>query len=389
MPRFTTEATPVSLAFIVGQLGLGGAEQQLYYLLSGLDRQRFAPTVITLGAAAGEHWEAPIAALDVPLVRASREFGRPGRLLRIAAVLRGARAALVHAWSFHANVYAAMGGRMAGVPIRFGSLRESYAGLPENALGWWSGLRGLDGLVTNSSTNAESLRATNSCSVPVHVVPNGVHVPEPASDSERERLKVELGFSATDRVIGTVARLDANKNLSMLLRAFHRLPPRLSVRLAIIGSGPTRDQLLNEVATLGLTGRVSLTGALPNAARYLPAFEVCCLTSRTEGTPNLLMEASAAAVPVVATDCGGSGEVVTHGATGFLVRSEDDADFAVQLERLLSDPAEATRMGQAGRQKVLSEFSIPAMVDRMTAVYSRQLAIKTGSAPAALARSSR
>jgi glycosyltransferase involved in cell wall biosynthesis len=202
-------------------------------------------------------------------------------------------------------------------------------------------------------------------------------VPREAEKDHCEQLKSELGFSATHRLIGTIARLDTNKNHSMLIKAFHRLSAAWpNARLVIIGKGPTRDQLMEEVLTLGLVGRVLLTGALPDAARYIPAFDVCCLTSRTEGTPNLLMEASAAGVPVVATRSGGSSEVIADGSTGFLVPLEDDTIFASRVEMLLANPEYAKRMGLSGREKVLDEFSVSAMVSSMTRVYSEQIAAK-------------
>lgn len=380
------KAEPLPVVFITGQLGLGGSEQQLYYLLSGLDRCLFEPTVITLGPAPNEPWVAPIEALDIPVIRVPRAFGRGYRLARIAAILRHAKATLVHSWSFHANVYAAVAGRIAGVPVRLGSMRESYTGLSQNALWRWSGLRGLDGLVTNSTTNAEYLRTGGVCPIPVFLVSNGVRVPRELEKVHCEQLKAELGFSSTDRLIGTIARLDTNKNHSMLIKAFHRLSSGWpNARLVIIGKGPMRDQLIKEVSVLGLAGRVLLTGALPDAARYLPAFDVCCLTSRTEGTPNLLMEASAAGVPVVATRSGGSSEVIADGITGFLVPLEDDAIFASRVEFLLAKPEYARRMGACGREKVSGEFSVSAMVTSMSRVYSDQIAAKQRwSAPVGL-----
>jgi hypothetical protein len=118
----------INLAIIAGQLGLGGAEQQLYYLLSGLDRTRFRPLVISLGVHATEYWEGPITELEVPICHVSRSLGRPVRTLKIAHLLWTADATIVHAWAFHANLYAAVAGRLAGVPVRLGSMRESYTG---------------------------------------------------------------------------------------------------------------------------------------------------------------------------------------------------------------------------------------------------------------------
>jgi glycosyltransferase involved in cell wall biosynthesis len=89
---------------------------------------------------------------------------------------------------------------------------------------------------------------------------------------------------------------------------------------------------------------------------------------------NLLMEASAAAVPVVATRCGASDEVLEHGLTGYVVAQDDDAEFARCVDRLVSHPPAARQMGAAGRAKMRREFSIEAMVGRMADVYEEELA---------------
>src|SRR5262249_11847828 len=101
------------LAFIAGQLGLGGAEQQLCYLLSGLDRSRFHPIVISLGDRADEYWVQPIKSLDVPLWHIGRSWGRVGRAMQIVSLLRSEKIQVVHGWVFHANPYSAIAGRLA------------------------------------------------------------------------------------------------------------------------------------------------------------------------------------------------------------------------------------------------------------------------------------
>src|SRR5215510_6084045 len=101
---------PFGLAFIIGQLGLGGAEQQLYHLLSGLDRSRFRPVVITLGPTPHEYWEQPIARLDIPVRHVPRSIGRALRVFRIAAILHLQKIQMVHGWVFHANPYSALAG---------------------------------------------------------------------------------------------------------------------------------------------------------------------------------------------------------------------------------------------------------------------------------------
>ena len=229
-----------NVAFIVGQLGLGGAEQQLYHFLSGLDSSRFCPLVITLGPRPDEYWRDPIAELGIPVQHVPRQFSRVFRTIRIAAILRAERIQIVHSWSFHTNPYAALAGRLAGVPLRLGSMRENYSLLTERLVRRL-GYVGLDALTTNSRSAALQVKEFGLTSAPVRFISNGVHTPETVNQADRLRLKRELGFSGTEILIGNIARLDGNKNHAMLLRAFASLTEKWpDLRLAIIGDGPLK-----------------------------------------------------------------------------------------------------------------------------------------------------
>jgi glycosyltransferase involved in cell wall biosynthesis len=365
---------PIHLAIISGQLGLGGSEQQLYYLLAGLDRRRFEPLVINLGGRPVEYWEERITALGVPVWSISRTFGRVGRLARIARRLSSAGVAIVHGWGFHTNPYAAVAGRLGNVPVRIGSIRESVALTPKYNLLQWAGGRGLDVLITNSRAAADEVRRSGQTNADLHVVPNCIEVADIASPGERSQLKAELGFASNDRIIGTIGRMDSNKNHSMLVKAFATVASQWpELHLLIIGDGPLMSQVVSEASALGVGDRVHCPGAKPRAARFLTALDVCCLTSQTEGMPNLLMEASAAALPVVSTRCGGTSEVIDHGVTGFLVATGDSSQFAAQLSMLLSDPELSRKMGEAGRVRMCGEFRVETMVTRTMGVYEEAL----------------
>jgi glycosyltransferase involved in cell wall biosynthesis len=237
------------------------------------------------------------------------------------------------------------------------------------------GYRGLDILITNSAMAAAQVCKFRRTRALIRVVPNGVHTPPQVSQTERSRLKSELGFSNDHLLIGSIGRIDSNKNHAMLLHAFAALTKKWpALRLVIIGNGPLKSQLAAVAEQLGISERVRLPGAIPLAARYLPAMEVCCLTSYTEGMPNLIMEAAAAGLPVVSTTCGGSVELIESDVTGFLVSPNDAADMARRLDLLLANAEQSHRIGQAGREKMRRECSVEIMVTRMTQVYEEALA---------------
>jgi glycosyltransferase involved in cell wall biosynthesis len=368
---------PLKVAFIVGQLGLGGAEQQLYHLLSGLERSRISPVIITLGPNPDEYWVQPITNLGIPVIHVPRSLGRILRLFHIARILRTEQVEIVHAWVFHANPYSALAGRLARIPLRFGSMREAYIGLPDKKLIRWVGYRGLDILITNSAESAQQLQNFELTKSSVEYVPNGVSIPARLSPTERNRLKSALGFSDSHILIGSIGRLDHNKNFAMLIRVFATLAMTWpALRLVIIGEGPARSQLTAAAEEFGVANKVCLPGVISLASRYLPAMEVCCLTSYTEGMPNVIMEAAAAGLPVVSTDCGDSVNLIEHGVSGYLVSANDDTSMSGYLNMLLANPAQTMRMGDEGQEKMRREFSVKAMVARMIQIYEQALADK-------------
>jgi glycosyltransferase involved in cell wall biosynthesis len=377
MMGFGRAEMPFGLAFIAGQLVLGGAEQQLYYLLSGLDRSRFRPVVVSLGARPDEYWTQPIKSLGIPLWHVARSLGRVGRARHIARLLCSEKIQIVHGWDLHTNPYAAVAGRLAGILLRLGSMRLNYKALADNKLVRWVGYRGLDVLIANSAIAAEQVHQLRLTRARVRVVPNGVPMPTQMSQAEHSVLKSELGFSDAHLLIGSIGRLDSNKNHVMLLHAFAALTEKWpALRLVIIGDGPLRSHLAAMADQLGVTQKVCLPGPIPLAARYLQTMEVFCLTSHTEGMPNVVMEAAAAGVPVVSTRCGGSVELIECGVTGFLVSPNDAANMAKYIDLLLANAEQRRSIGQAGREKMGRAFSVKTMVSRMTQAYEEALAAR-------------
>ena len=361
------------LAYIIGQLGFGGAEQQLYHLLSDLDRTSFHPFVITLGPEPNEYWVRPIKELGIQVKHVPPLMSRAVRAVRIANILRSENQQLVHSWSFHTNPYAALAGRLAGVPLRLGSMRENYELLTEKLVRRL-GYIALDALVTNSRSAASQVKELGLTKASIQYVANGVSIPEPLSQIDRLRLKSELGFSDHHFIVGNIGRLDANKNQAMLLRAVVPLTEKWpELRLVIIGEGHLRSGLMSMARDLGIAARVSFPGNLPLAVRYLPVMHVCCMTSYTEGMPNFVMEAMAAGIPVVSTRCGDAADLIEHDVNGYLVSADDDVKMSQYLDILLSKSEQRIQIGKSGQTKMRREFSVAQMVRRMTEVYDQLL----------------
>lgn len=198
------------------------------------------------------------------------------------------------------------------------------------------------------------------------------------TDKYRPAARAGTGAPWTDAhfVIGTVARVSDIKNHRGLVDAFIRLRALLPeqaarLRLSIIGDGPLLPALREQVAAAGLQEVVWLPGARSDVAQLVPEFSVFALPSLAEGTPVSLLEAMSCALPVVASNVGGIPEVVTEQVEGSLVPPQDTEALALALGRYASDPVLARRHGEAGRARVVQQYSMAAMLGAYTALYAR------------------
>ena len=199
---------------------------------------------------------------------------------------------------------------------------------------------------------------------------NGIDAAPFGHSYEITRLRKTLNLENSRPVIGIVARLDPIKNHIGLINAMPRIVTQLSdTVLLIIGDGPIRSELENEVAALGLTDHVRFLGTRSDVPELLSLLDLFVLCSHNEGLSLTLIEASAASKPIVATNVGGNSEVVEQGVNGLLVPPNQPEALATAILMLLSDPATALRMGQAGRLKFESEFTLDTMVRKYEELY--------------------
>lgn len=367
---------PLRILFLAGQLGLGGAERQLYYLSMGLDRQQFTAHILTLNPGGGDYWETPLREAGIPVTGVPRAHtGR--RIFSIRRFIRQWRPDLIHVFHFFANAYGVLARWPGRTPllgsIRFWPTQERIERIPFAPWRWLC-LRGVDALICNSQTAVTTLQQHYNKLPPLYAIPNGVPLPADAAPERRAAAWEQLGRRPGELWLGYTGWLNENKNVSLLLRALARLQPALpQLRLALVGDGPLRAQLEAEAQALGLADCTTFYGQLPQAEAIMPAFDVICLPSHSEGMPNVLMEAAAAGVPAVATNVGGVAEVVRDGETGFLVPAGDEDQLVGCLNCLLTNEALRQQMGAAAQRFARDHLSIPRMVAQYQTLYMAQV----------------
>jgi glycosyltransferase involved in cell wall biosynthesis len=217
-----------------------------------------------------------------------------------------------------------------------------------NQLDRWS-LRAAHRIITVSHAFASQLAHLGMPLERICVLHNSVSRGQVAcvKDEEVRRLRASLGIADDERVVLAVGRLSREKahiDLVAALDHLRRTTPEINVRLIIAGDGPERQRIEHSARSLGCDDRLTLAGQASNICVYYAMADVLALPSHSEGSPNVLLEAMAAGVPVVATAVGGVPEIVTHGESALLVSPSDPRAMAVAIGRVLTEAQLASKL---------------------------------------------
>jgi len=353
------------LVYLIGQLGPGGRERQLYTLLENLDRQRYNPAVIVWNHNPQDHWAARLAGLNIPVLSAApRQKSLPLRLMALRRTVREMGAEILHSYSFYTNFY---GWTVAqGTPaIPIGSFQSGYWA-HRRAKGPFLGRlcsRYPRFQISNNRRAVEEAESSGSWFRPerMAIVPNGVRLDyfsaSPLPDNE-EPLIVGLGS------------LVAYKRWELLIVAAGELARRgLRFRLTIAGEGPERRRLQDSARREDVADRLDLPGMVNDVPTLLARCSFLVHTSDVEGLPNTVLEAMACGRAVVATDAGDLPYLIEDGTTGFVVPRGDIERLSERMAVLLADRQKAVEMGRAGRKKAEAEYGVNRLVSETLAAY--------------------
>ena len=208
---------------------------------------------------------------------------------------------------------------------------------------------------------------------PPVVVRNGVDVPciERAA-LERDAARAALGLPRDALVVGNIGNLFQRKGHRYLLEAAAQVTRRHPhCHFAVIGSGDQLPELSAMRRSLNLEGRVRLITGVPDAARFIPAFDIFALPSLFEGLPVALLEAMALRMPCVASRVGGVPEVIEHGTSGMLIPPRDASGLSSALETLISEPDRRHFMGEKAQERVSEHYSLDRFLATHESLYTR------------------
>jgi len=364
----------LKVCYIAGVLGQGGAERQLFYAVQALRQRGAAVQVVSFER--GGFWEEPIKNLGAEVTWVGQDRSRIKRVCRIVKNLQKQPADILQSQHFYTNAYAC-------VPALFLNCRAIGA-LRSN--GYFE-VRQSGRVGGRINLFLPKIIAGNSQSSLHYAIKRGV---------QRSRLFFLPNVVDTDRfspaadppqdpiTLLSVGRMTREKRFDRFITLVHHLRTNcgLNVRGWIVGSMQAdkelRSALERQAAALGLSSDIlQFRGSIPDLSAIYQQANIFILTSDHEGTPNVLLEAMATGLPVVATKVGGVPEIVQHGRTGFLVAEDNINELVNTVGELVQSPSLRTEVGRHARSYVEDTHSVHRLPKYLADLYDLALGNRT------------
>ena len=370
-----------TIIFLITALERGGAETQVERVASRLVEQGRAVHIMSMLEIGAKEEAQRLEGVQYHSMGMKRGGVWPGDMLSGLRRVREISPDVLASFCFHANIVGSLMGRLTSVPVVISSIRNEYFGgrhreWAESACDF---LRLRDAVTTNSAFVARSLVQRGI--VPerkVEVVPNGIVCSNYRCDeSVRREVRQALEVEDDQFLWLAVGNIRAQKDYPSLIRAFRELVKvREDARLIIAGRFVDErivgdlEALIEELPE----GAVELLGGREDIPELLAAADGLVLSSTHEGLPNVVMEALAASVPVVATEVGGVGELVVNGKSGILVEPGNVRGLSEALVSMMNlEDEELEAMGQSGFLHIKENFSLREVVQRWDQLFARLL----------------
>jgi glycosyltransferase involved in cell wall biosynthesis len=368
----------MKILYIIGQLGRGGAEQQLYYLLKYL-----RPEACVISLRPDGYWAEPIRELGIEVIELQRQRSADlSRLFQIVRIIRSYQPDITHLFIDNTN---GLYGRIAAIISGHFRVVVGVRTHPSYDPKWYLHLRRwflnrfISLIVTNSRSACDYLVETAHFPLcKVRFITNGIEI-----DKIVERANTSANLLPSDwqqhPVIGAVGGLSAIKAPEVFVQVAAIVQQSYpNARFVWVGDGELRERIELVRKKLGLQNTLLLAGQRMDVPCWLAAMDIFVLTSNLEGTPNSVMEAMAVGLPCVVTDVGGNRELVREGETGFVVPPGNARLMSERICQLIEDESLRRRMGAAGRNAIQA-YDVHKMVDAYEKVYLSLLTEGTAS----------
>ena len=364
---------------IIGSFHQGGSERQAVQLARALqldgEFQIFIAALSREGILYDEAKE--ISAAEIPEFKLNSFYDANflRQLRRCAGFIKENKIEIVHTHDFYTNIFGMTAARLAKVPARIASKRETFSKTKKQFFLENQAFRFTHKIAANAAKVKDFLTANGVQAEKIEVIHNGLDLEKfaLAENLECVEIKKKFGLPADEKLkfISIVANLRSDvKNHPMFLRAARKVKDRFPhAGFLIAGEGDLTVELKELANQLNIGAETFFLGRCADVPALLRVSDICVLSSKSEGFSNSILEYMAAGKPVVATDVGGAAEAVIENETGFLVESDDVEKMAERLIELLENPGTAEKFGRKARQIVEEKFSLAAQTEKTKRLY--------------------
>jgi glycosyltransferase involved in cell wall biosynthesis len=296
-----------------------------------------------------------------------------GLIRRLSQRFRQQKVDAVHTHLIHADLHGLVAAKLAGIPRLYSSghnddrFRRLLPVRMFQAVLW---RQVTAGIAISEALRQFMLQVEFAPAAKIHTVHYGLDPTLlPQQTHNQEALRSDLNLSTSKPLFGSVCRLVSQKGLTYALQAFARVANEFDAHYAIVGDGPLRTSLMEECTTLGITDRVHFLGWRNDAQTLYPSFDAFIMPSLWEGFGLVALEAMASSLPTLASRVSALPEIVVDGETGYLAAPASVDELAARMRDLLQNADIARQMGEAGKRRLQTEFSVEKMVAGTRRVY--------------------
>ena len=346
-------------------LETGGLERMLVDFSRFHDRQRFAMQFVALSGDGQPAADIRLAGCPVRVLNATLKIRKVRTIVQLAKVLRSERIQAVHTHNTYAHFYGAMAAKLAGVPVIVNTQHGRGCGKSWKAKCQFRMANRLTQQIVGVSRDAALLCQADDPHSRGKIIAiwNGINL---------ERFTYE-GPRLVPTAI-SVARLSKEKDFPTLIEAVRQVLPHVpDFRLQIVGDGPERAAIEQQITSLNLRNHIELLGERHDVPELLSRAGFFVSATRSEGISLTLLEAMAVGLPIVTTRVGGNPEVVVEGCTGRLVPDGDPLALSRAMVDMCEERGSWTLMGLLGRQRVEQNFEIRNMIGCYETLYEELL----------------
>lgn len=374
------------ILLVVTKSNFGGAQRYVFDVATNLPQDQFEVTIAfgpgpdrQPGRLARLLAESGVRTILVPALARDMHLTDDWRAYRaLVSLLRTEQPDVLHLNSSKAGGLGALAGRVAGVKrivftshgLPFDEDRGTLATLAVRIATWATMLLAHRTIAVANDTfeRAKRMPFLRKRIILIH---NGILTPNFLSQTEArcEMRTLDPTIPEDSLWIGSIGELHANKDYATAIEMVAFLES--DAHLVIVGDGELKEKLVAKAERCEVSARVHFLGYIPEAARYLRAFDAFLLTSQKEGLPYVLLEAGYSYLPVVASDTAGVRDIILHNFTGLLAKPRDARAFAERIENVLNDATLARSLADELLKRIQKSFSLEQMIEKTILLYAQ------------------